>query len=474
MHRKLRFFFLSTFVVLRYWMTYFWVQDFKPSRTLRFILSTFLSQLRAHPAIVDSDRDSRIIRNLRNIFKKQRKLHLSEEMQLSSSRESAININDNDIIAEESEVGRDEGLQSTKDYRKDSAIGMPSSHHKHSMSLDNSREPKPSLSTPVVPILKRSRRLSENSQRGVNDSNEWSARLTFGLRSVKRTVPAMYRSLVEGFVGNNTSDNACKCEDFRRESRISQGSDDMMDSRSYKSNASKSATLSTSYRSRRVGKSSSHIEKSSGNELRLYAPRPRPSQSLTEPPRNYSEFSAGSDMYQQPHPNPACPYHLSISPPNVASPPNISYVPSTLSKAKSFSTDMESAIHSGFKIDPQSNITLRYPQKSFILQHRSEVIMQQFCIIEKELLECVTWVEIVEMRWKKTRAPVSQRSDEGNGSTSNVVDCHIDAVIEWFNISYIWVISEIVSIHSLEARVQVVEKFIRIALVGVMRRKQNN
>ncbi|KAG2172472.1 hypothetical protein INT44_006645, partial [Umbelopsis vinacea] len=50
----------STFVVLRYWMTYFWVQDFKPSRTLRFILSTFLSQLRAHPAVEESDRDSRI------------------------------------------------------------------------------------------------------------------------------------------------------------------------------------------------------------------------------------------------------------------------------------------------------------------------------------------------------------------------------------------------------------------------------
>ncbi|KAG2172473.1 hypothetical protein INT44_006646, partial [Umbelopsis vinacea] len=115
----------------------------------------------------------------------------------------------------------------------------------------------------------------------------------------------------------------------------------------------------------------------------------------------------------------------------------------------------------GFRIDTQSNITLRHPQKPFILQHRSEVIMQQFCIIEKELLERVTWVEIVEMRWKKTRAPVSQRSGEGN---SNVLDCNIDAVIEWFNITYVWVISEILSIQSLEVRVQVIEKFIRIAL----------
>ncbi|KAH8555792.1 ras guanine nucleotide exchange factor domain-containing protein, partial [Umbelopsis sp. PMI_123] len=207
---------IRTFVVLRYWMTHFWTQDFKPSRTLRFILSTFLSQLRTHPAIVDSDRDSRIIRNLRTVFKKQRKLHSSEQIQDSLPRKSCVDIHEKDTITEE--------------------------------------------------------------------------------------------------------------------------------------------------------------------------------------------------------------------------------------------------------LDAHSTITLRSPQKPFILQHRSEIIMQQFCIIEKELLERVTWVEIVEMRWKKTRASLAQRSGDGSSPTSEVLDCNIDAVIEWFNLTYIWVISEIVSVHSLEVRVQVIEKFIRIAL----------
>jgi hypothetical protein len=437
-------------------MTYFWKQDFKPSRMLRFILSTFLSQLRTHPSIAGSDRDTRIIRNLRTIFKKQRKVYSYQQEHDYSPQEFA---NSSTVIDSREAIrtswNRHEDPRSSKEARKDSAIGMPSSHHKYSGSIDNTRELKSSLSTPVVPVLKRSRRMSGNSQRGVNDSSEWTARLTFGLRSVKRTVPAMYRSIVEGMAGNTVSDNTCKCAGIKGGSRLSRSSDDMMDVQSYKVGGSRSATLNPSYKDRRVGKSSSHIEKSSANELRLYAPRPRPSQSLTEAPQLYSDFSGNMDTYQH---HPSCPHHPSGSPPS-------SYWQSSISKAKSFSTDIESAIH-GSRIDARSIITVRSPQKPFILQHRSEMIMQQFCIIEKELLERVTWLEIVEMRWKKTRAPVSQRSAAGSDQPADAVDCHIDAVIEWFNVTYIWVISEIVSVQSLEVRVQVIEKFIRVALVS--------
>lgn len=430
---------------------------------LRFILSTFLSQLRAHPSIVDSDRDTRIIRNLRTIFKKQRKMHSLEQEQGYDPHNLAakpLTVNELDEDMENSRNWRN-AAGTPKEGRKDSAIGMPTSHHKHTGSVDSIRELKSSLSTPVVPILKRSRRLSENSQRGVNDSNEWTARFTFGLRSMKRTVPAMYRSLVEGISGNTASDDTCKCGDMRVALRLSGGSDDMVDLPSYKTGGSRSDTLSSSYRDRRVGKSNSHIEKkSSANELRLYAPRPRPSQSLTEAPRNYSDLPGPADSYQT-HPNPACPHHLSVSPPSIDS----TYLQSSISKAKSFSTDIESATH-GSHIDTTSIVTLRSPQKPFLLQHRSEIIMQQFCIIEKELLERVTWVEIVEMRWKKTRAPVSQLSANGSNHAEDVLDCHIDAVIEWFNITYIWVISEIVSVQSLDLRVQVIEKLIRVALVS--------
>lgn len=41
------------------------------------------------------------------------------------------------------------------------------------------------------------------------------------------------------------------------------------------------------------------------------------------------------------------------------------------------------------------------PYKSFILKYRSEIIAQQFCIIERNMLQKVTWDELVELRWRK-------------------------------------------------------------------------
>jgi hypothetical protein len=437
-------------------MTYFWVQDFKPSRTLRFILSTFLSQLRTNPAVVSSERDTRIIKQLRTIFKKQRKAHRVDDHESDhpARHGEIIVINETDETMEMLRSGVE--LRANREERKDSVLGLTSGHRKNG-SVDNNRDLKPSLSTPVVPVLKRSRRMSENS-RGVNDTNEWTARLTYGLRSVKRTVPAMYRSIVEGFSGNTMADEICKCGDTQSRHRVSGGSDEMP---SLQSNVAKSRseTLNPSYNSRRAGKASSHVEKSFDNELRLYAPRPRPSQSLTEAPRSYSEFTGGSDGNQA-HPNPACPFHMNRSP----STSSASYLQSSISKGRSLHPEYESTIN-GSHIDTTSIITSRSPHKPFILQHRSEIIMQQFCLIEEELLQRVTWDEIVEMRWKKTRGPGLQRNEGGENSDTTILDCHIDAVIEWFNVTYIWVISEIVSVQALEVRVQVIEKFVRIALV---------
>lgn len=39
--------------------------------------------------------------------------------------------------------------------------------------------------------------------------------------------------------------------------------------------------------------------------------------------------------------------------------------------------------------------------KSIILKYRSEIIAQQFCLIEQTMLQKVTWDELVELRWRK-------------------------------------------------------------------------
>jgi hypothetical protein len=95
-----------TFVVIRHWLTHYWTHDFTASRTLRFMLSTFLTQLQTHPVILASARDERIIKNLRSVLKRQRKFYtspLAEETQApafvllacqqqSSRKDSAIAI----------------------------------------------------------------------------------------------------------------------------------------------------------------------------------------------------------------------------------------------------------------------------------------------------------------------------------------------------------------------------------------------
>lgn len=68
--------------MIRHWLTHYWNYDFITSRTLRFMLSTFLTQLQTHPVIIASPRDERIIKNLRNVLKRQRKYfnqHKEEE-----------------------------------------------------------------------------------------------------------------------------------------------------------------------------------------------------------------------------------------------------------------------------------------------------------------------------------------------------------------------------------------------------------
>jgi hypothetical protein len=37
----------------------------------------------------------------------------------------------------------------------------------------------------------------------------------------------------------------------------------------------------------------------------------------------------------------------------------------------------------------------------FILAHRSEIIAQQFCMLEQAMLQKVTWDELTELRWRK-------------------------------------------------------------------------
>lgn len=133
-----------------------------------------------------------------------------------------------------------------------------------------------------------------------------------------------------------------------------------------------------------------------------------------------------------------------------------------------------------------SNFSLidKYFHPSFILNYRSEFIAQQFCLIEKDVLLEVQWEELVHVRWTKmktNKGTLADTPEEGNNDQEpQEADTRIsrrkrkakgmggvEKLIERFNLVCQWVATEIVCTKSLELRVRVIAKFIRIAQVSI-------
>ncbi|KAG2217349.1 hypothetical protein INT45_010281, partial [Circinella minor] len=144
------------------------------------------------------------------------------------------------------------------------------------------------------------------------------------------------------------------------------------------------------------------------------------------------------------HPNPLCPLHT------IPMTPTPSQQRTLKPKHSSTTPTMDS---------------IEY--KPFILGYRSEIIAQQFYIIEQQMLQNVTWDELAELRWKNN----NNNNNSGRRASTIVVAEQgelggggIEQLINYFNMTCQWVASEIVRSRSLETRVRVIEKYIRIAL----------
>ncbi|KAF7550544.1 hypothetical protein G7Z17_g5630 [Cylindrodendrum hubeiense] len=96
----------------------------------------------------------------------------------------------------------------------------------------------------------------------------------------------------------------------------------------------------------------------------------------------------------------------------------------------------------------------------FILAFDSEILAQQFTLIEKDALNEIDWKELIDMNWKNA---------QNNDSRSWVdflrnTDAHgVEVVIARFNIMVKWAISEIVMTQHVEERARCIAKFIHIA-----------
>ncbi|AEO71159.1 uncharacterized protein THITE_2123267 [Thermothielavioides terrestris NRRL 8126] len=98
----------------------------------------------------------------------------------------------------------------------------------------------------------------------------------------------------------------------------------------------------------------------------------------------------------------------------------------------------------------------------FILAFDSDVLAQQFTLVEKDALNEIDWKELIDMRWKNAeqngihvRSWVSfLRDTDARG---------VEVVIARFNIMVKWAISEIMLTQDIEERARCIIKFIHIA-----------
>jgi hypothetical protein len=95
----------------------------------------------------------------------------------------------------------------------------------------------------------------------------------------------------------------------------------------------------------------------------------------------------------------------------------------------------------------------------FVLAYDSEVLAQQFTIVEKDALDEIDWKELVELRWKQSSPKIRDwvhylRTEEARG---------VDVVIARFNLVVKWVVSECVLTEDTQERARCIVKYIHIA-----------
>ncbi|KAL2759817.1 hypothetical protein ACRALDRAFT_2023935 [Sodiomyces alcalophilus JCM 7366] len=96
----------------------------------------------------------------------------------------------------------------------------------------------------------------------------------------------------------------------------------------------------------------------------------------------------------------------------------------------------------------------------FILAFESEVLAEQFTLIEKDALNEVDWRELIEMNWKHAASNDSRSWVDFLRNT----DAHsVEVVIARFNIMVKWACSEIVLTRNMEERVRCIIKLIHVA-----------
>lgn len=95
----------------------------------------------------------------------------------------------------------------------------------------------------------------------------------------------------------------------------------------------------------------------------------------------------------------------------------------------------------------------------FILACDSQMLAQQFTLVEREALNEVQWIDLVEMRWDNKSVNTCDWAEY----LSTTKHSGIDLVVTRFNLMVKWVVSEIVLTQDINERARTISKYIHTA-----------
>lgn len=417
-------------------------------------MSTFLSDMRSHPVILASQRDERIICSLLTVLKNQKKIYMKRkdgvatlESQHGGATQPSGSLRSgsaNDQPSHKTVAGSVMNPNSSKDSIKVATHQTTSSKNpfvamKQSMSTSSiTKSSQPRRTPPATP------------QRSVRESNTWSMKMTFGISSIKRKVPAVYNSIVNGKSGNGTDmvetglrSDGCICGPDHiqasrsasaltsyaaKESRsgsifrmkmgknagttsVTSDFDDSASSVYFTDETSlrEVSSLRPSFRIRKTSFTPSH--KTSGSLISNF--------SISQKPISPNLNSSSSEM----HINPLCPYFGAKSgrhSKRTMSADSVQQLTSTYSRSQLLS-----------QISPLSPLQMSH--RSVVLQYRSEIIAQQLCIVEQRLLRDVSWEELIELRWTKNKPEPSTSDVQSQNVVGSEKKRGVSALIERFD-----------------------------------------
>ncbi|KAI1860820.1 uncharacterized protein JN550_011282 [Neoarthrinium moseri] len=120
-------------------------------------------------------------------------------------------------------------------------------------------------------------------------------------------------------------------------------------------------------------------------------------------------------------------------------------------------TGTQEALRGAPSIDePSRKVSVHLP---FILAFDSDILAQQFTLIEKDALNEIDWKELIDMRWKNSHTDSRSWVDFLRNSDARGVE----VVVARFNIMVKWVISEIVLTQDDCERARCIIKYLHIA-----------